>query len=78
MAAELNQIYHAVQHEHSYRLLHCEIQLNVLHLMKKHPKTSCGYTKSVVIVTEVLAPTSEEEIINMLNLNILEECHCVV
>jgi hypothetical protein len=46
--------------------------------MTKYPKKkSCGCTKSEVVITEVLAPASVEEIINMLNLSTLEGCHCV-
>jgi hypothetical protein len=46
-------------------------------MTKYPPKKSCSCTKSEVTVTEVLAPVSAEEIINMLNLNMLEECYCV-
>jgi hypothetical protein len=44
-----------------------------LYLMMKYAKKiSCGRTKSEAIVTEVLAPASVREIINVLNLNMLE------
>jgi hypothetical protein len=49
----------------------------VLYLMTKYPKKSCSCSKSEMTVTEVLAPASVEEIINMLNLNMLERCPCV-
>jgi hypothetical protein len=72
MAAELAQIYHAAQHEHSYRSLDCRMKLNVFIFNDEICKISCGHTKYEAIVTEVLAPASVKEIINIINLNMLE------
>jgi hypothetical protein len=53
IAAELSQVYHAVQHEHSYRSLDCGIKLNssINSDSEISKKVSCGRTKSKAIVT---------------------------
>ncbi|KAK6195888.1 hypothetical protein SNE40_001223 [Patella caerulea] len=62
-AAEVSQVYHAVQHEQSYRSLDCMIKLNsqIFKDCEIGKKMSCGRTKAEAIVTEVLAPASAED-----------------
>jgi hypothetical protein len=80
IAAELAQVYHAVQHEHSYRSLDCGIKLNssIYSDSEISKEVSCGHTKSEATVTEVLAPASVKETIATLTFSMIDGCDNVV
>lgn len=71
MAAEMSMVYHSVNHSHSYRSLDCTLKLLpvVFNDSNKASKISCGRTKAEAIVANVLAPYSQELIVNDLSKN---------
>jgi hypothetical protein len=69
IAAEILMVYHSVNHSHSYRSIDCTLKLLpvVFNDSSKASKMSCGRTKSEAIVINVLAPYSQEMIVNDLD-----------
>ncbi|CAH0558668.1 unnamed protein product [Brassicogethes aeneus] len=71
MASELTCVYHSVKHHLSYNSMDCILKLDkiIYNDSKIAKKVSCGRTKAEMLVNEVLAPRSIEEVLQVLNLN---------
>lgn len=69
-AVEIANVYHTVQHNHSYASLDCTVNLN-RHMLKEESKTAaeikCGRTKAGAIAVGVLAPYVLQQVIQKWN-----------